>query len=222
MISIDTEIMRQLVSACSAANDSINEAVDVLNRVTTHNDWGCKERDSINEYTNQNKNRIRVLQEKSRSFLNALTLVSHDFEDAETSISDMFSSLESILGSVIAIPIAGSVVINNGNSDGSTWPTQFPSNFHNIFNEFFGNNDTTIETTGSGYRPGIDVLHGNNGEITGPGYNPTTGEGVFHYDENGNLLYATMSAPLERYEANNMTAIPTVCNFKDLSFGGGN
>ena len=123
MISIDTEIMRQLVSACSAANDSINEAVDVLNRVTTHNDWGCKERDSINEYTNQNKNRIRVLQEKSRSFLNALTLVSQDFEGAETSISDMFSSLEGILGSVIAIPITGRP-INTG-----TWgqiPTANP------------------------------------------------------------------------------------------------
>ena len=113
MISIDTEIMRQLVLACSAANDSINDAVDVLNRVTSHNDWGCKERNSINEYTNQNKVRIRALQEKSKSFLNTLTAVSHDFENAETSISDMFSSLEGLLGSVIAIPITGGP-INTG------------------------------------------------------------------------------------------------------------
>ena len=219
MISIDTEIMRQLVSACSAANDSINEAVDVLNRVTAHNDWGCKERNSINEYTNQNKVRIRALQEKSKSFLSTLTQVSHDFENAETSISDMFSSLESLLGGVIAIPITGGGLINTGTWGGNA--PQIPSNFQNIFNDFFGNSITPIKPTDSGYRPGIDVSHGNDGEITGPGYNPITGEGVFHYDEDGNLLYATMSAPLEKYEANNITAIPTVCNFEDLSFGGG-
>lgn len=194
MILIDTEIMRQLVFACSAANDSINEAVDVLERLTTHNDWGCKERDSINEYTNQNKIRIRALQEKSRNFLEALTLVSHDFENAESSISDMFSSLEALLGGAIAIPIIGEYV-NTGTWNDGTWPPQAPSNFRNIFYDFFSNN--TLEN--------------------GPGYQ------VFHYDEDGNLLYAARSTPLslEKYEVNNLTAIPMVCNFSDLSFDGG-
>lgn len=120
MISIDTVILRQLVSACSAANESINDAVDALNRVTIHNDWNCKERDSINEYTNQNKIKIRSLQEKSKSFLNTLTLVSHDFENAEASISDMFSSLDGILGSVIAIPLT------EGPINTETWVQQTP------------------------------------------------------------------------------------------------
>lgn len=128
MISIDTEIMRQLASACSAANDSIDEAVDILNRVTSHNDWGCKERDSINEYTNQNKAKIRALQEKSRGFLSVLTSVSHDFENAESSISDMFSSLESVLGDVISNATAWTHTT-------SDWHQGRPSVFDNIISD---------------------------------------------------------------------------------------
>ena len=213
MILIDTEIMRQLVSICSSAARSIDEAVDSLNRVTMHNDWGCRERESINESTNRNKTLIRALQEKSRSFLNALTLVSQDFENAENSISDMFSSLESIIGSAIAIP----TVIDTGTWGGTWKPPINRTSFTDIFDWWFQNNNS------SGYRPGIDVIHRQNGEVIGPGYNPKTGEGVFHYDENGNLLYAEMTAPLpmERYEISSFSAAPTVCNFSDLSLDGG-
>lgn len=105
MISIDTAIMRNLVTAASTANNAITDAVEVLNRISAHNDWACKEKDAINDYTNTNKNRIRQLQENAGSFLNAINGAATEFEEAETSISDMFSSVESILSNVLSISV---------------------------------------------------------------------------------------------------------------------
>ena len=190
MISIDTEIMRQLVSACSAANDSIDEAVDILNRVTSHNDWGCKERDSINEYTAQNKARIRALQEKSRSFLSVLTSVSHDFENAENSISDMFSTLEGLLGNLIAIPTVGPTAPIATNV---TMPAWNPSKLQDIISSIF---PQTIGT------PTIGPI------------NQT------EYFPDGSFGYAIMTAdPLSNYSASNLTSDIAVCNFNDINLG---
>lgn len=118
MISIDTETLRELVRAASAANDAVNDAVDALNRITIHSDWGCKEKNRINEYTVANMNRIRRLQENSASFLSVLSDVASDFEVEENSISDMFSSIEAILGRTISSqPFMG-----NGNTPTKTLP----------------------------------------------------------------------------------------------------
>lgn len=101
MISIDTSTLQQLVQAASTANDAINEAMEILNRISSHNDWSCKEKDAINDYTTNNKKRARQLHENALSYFNAVKCISHDFETAETGISDMFSSVESLLAGVL-------------------------------------------------------------------------------------------------------------------------
>ena len=130
MISIDTAIMRDLVAASSIANNAITDAMEVLNRISTHNDWECKEKDAINEYTNTNKNRIRQLQENSYAFLNAITDATSEFEETEISILDMFSSVESIISSILSITGA-SVGADGGLSQ------SFSPNFSNIIADVF-------------------------------------------------------------------------------------
>ena len=103
MISIDTDLMKQLVSASSVANAEIDKAAASLNRVATHYDWECREKIIINNYTEQNKKAARRLQENSRSFLNTLTDVAAEFENSENSINHMFPGLEAIIGSVAAV-----------------------------------------------------------------------------------------------------------------------
>lgn len=107
MISMDTEQMRNLVAAASAANGAISEAVEALNRISTHDDWACKEKDAINQYTNTNKNRVRQLQENSSAFLAALTGAATGFEETEHSIADLFSSVESLLSNLLSISALG-------------------------------------------------------------------------------------------------------------------
>lgn len=163
MISIDTAIMRNLVTATSTANNAITDAMEVLNRISTHNDWACKEKDAINEYTNTNKNRIRQLQENSAAFLNAITGAVAEFEQTETSISDMFSSVESMLANILSITVATAGVIGGplqqGGSPLPEFPQQFPSMVETIIKDHLPN--TIME----GWNP-LDSFVANN--ITKP------------------------------------------------------
>ena len=83
MISIDTQLMRDLVSGCTSANDAIEEAVSALAAIPSHDDWGCREKVRINEYTIINKSKIQELKQNADSFLKVLKQVTHDFEEAE-------------------------------------------------------------------------------------------------------------------------------------------
>lgn len=134
MISIDTAIMRELVTVSTTANNAITDAMDVLNRISAHNDWACKEKDAINEYTIANKNRIRQLQENSSSFLSAITGAAAEFEQTETSISDMFSSVESMLSNILSISVAATGIIGGPLQHGTPAPG-FPSTFSNILKD---------------------------------------------------------------------------------------
>lgn len=148
MISIDTSIMRNLVTASSTANTAITDAMEVLNRISTHSDWACKEKDAINEYTSTNKNRIRQLQENSSSFLTAIAGAASEFEETETSISDMFSSVESMISNILSITVG--VVGGTLQQNGSPLP-EFSPTFSTIIKDVLKN--IVPETRTEGYDP---------------------------------------------------------------------
>ena len=145
MISIDTSIMRNLVTASVTANNAITDAMEVLNRISTHNDWACKEKDAINEYTNTNKNRIHQLQENSSAFLTAIAGAASEFEETETSISDMFSSVESMLSNILSI--TAGVVGGPLQQNGSPLP-EFSPQFDSIIKDVLNNIPLTRMTDG--------------------------------------------------------------------------
>ena len=150
MISIDTAIMRELVTASATANNAITDAMDVLNRISAHNDWACKEKDAINQYTIANKNRIRQLQENSASFLSAIAGAAAEFEQTETSISDMFSSVETILSNVLSIGTAATSVVGGLLQPGvpiADSPSGFTSIMQNVLK------DIVPQTRQDGYNP---------------------------------------------------------------------
>lgn len=163
MISIDTSIMRNLVTASSTANNAITDAMEVLNRISTHNDWACKEKDAINEYTNTNKNRIRQLQENSSSFLNAITEAATEFEETETSISDMFSSVESMISNILSITAATAGVIGGPLQQGGFLLPEFTSTFSGVIKDVL--KDIVPQTRQEGYNP-FDAFIANN--VTDP------------------------------------------------------
>lgn len=80
MISIDTDMLRQLAAAAKEANEAIENATLRLTAITEHRDWGCKEKNTINEYTVNNKKKIRILQDNSSSFLSVLNDVVNDLK----------------------------------------------------------------------------------------------------------------------------------------------
>ncbi len=139
MLSIDTTIMRELTAASASANNAITEAVEALNRISSHNDWECKEKNAINEYTNTNKNRIRQLQENAAAFLTAITGATNDFETTETSISDMFSSVESMISSLLTIAPSITGVINSAVPTNISSGAKLPTGFSKLAQEVLKN-----------------------------------------------------------------------------------
>lgn len=103
MIVVNTTLSLELVQTATSASHTITDALATLNRITTHDDWACKERDTINEYIITNKNRARQLQENMESFLNAIRQSALTFENVEASISDMFSNVDSLLSDILSI-----------------------------------------------------------------------------------------------------------------------
>lgn len=103
MISIDTTVMRDLVAVTKSANEAISNATDLLDRISTHNDWACKEKNAINDYTITNRKQIHTIQEDFAAFLNAISAATAEIEDSENSIADMFSSVESLLANILSI-----------------------------------------------------------------------------------------------------------------------
>lgn len=47
LLHIDTAVLRSAVSVAEQTNSSISDAASLLNQITVHEDWICKERDQI-------------------------------------------------------------------------------------------------------------------------------------------------------------------------------
>lgn len=103
MISIDTDMLRQLAAAAREANEAIENATSRLTAITEHRDWGCKEKYTINEYTANNKKKIRILQDNSRSFLSALNDVVSDFENTEKNVCSNTGGIDSVIANMLDI-----------------------------------------------------------------------------------------------------------------------
>ncbi len=110
LISIDPENVKNIALNAQRANADIDGAMQLLNQISAHNDWNCKERKQINEYTVQNKNKIHALKENSDDFLNAVQKTAQDFQDAEKNLSSIFESVEDAIKSVLCINLPGANV----------------------------------------------------------------------------------------------------------------
>lgn len=103
MIQIDTDVLKELaVTAKSAANE-LESATQLLNQITTHNDWGCKERVVINEAIQKIKNNMKVLRESSDGFMNAAIHIAEEFVQTERKIPEMFEGLEALIGEILNV-----------------------------------------------------------------------------------------------------------------------
>ncbi|MCI5700942.1 MAG: hypothetical protein MR308_11290 [Lachnospiraceae bacterium] len=109
MIVLDTELLKQLAAAAKSATEELQAASELLNQITTHDDWGCKERVAINSYITGNRKKMRSLMENSRSFTGAIAEVAEKFVAEENGIISMFDRVENLLGSFLSIPV-GTIV----------------------------------------------------------------------------------------------------------------
>lgn len=114
MILIDTEGLKQLADLLSAANNDITRALSLLNQITEHYDWNCRERYQINEMTQNNRVMLQKVQADMENFVAVAHSVADGFVETEKGIRDLFPSVEGLIARIMSIPAALSVTAVSG------------------------------------------------------------------------------------------------------------
>lgn len=103
IIDVNPQTITGIAQTIANAYGEVEEAARILTSITEHNNWNCKERDAINDYTQSNAREILKISEKSGNFANVMKTVAENFTTDEKNISEMFTSVESMIGSILSI-----------------------------------------------------------------------------------------------------------------------
>lgn len=119
-LNIDTGILRNLVSVAEQTNSEIEEAAQLLNAITVHEDWRCSERDKIKEMTISNKQKAQNIEDNSSSFYSAVQTSSEKFDTTEQDSTRRQNSVDDIIGGISSIvpKISESVSIDTVSGSG--------------------------------------------------------------------------------------------------------
>ena len=139
MIYFETERLTQMMSAVDAANEQIDTAAVKLQKITTHEDWGCKERHQINEMITEIHKHVKTLQSSNRSFTAAVRRGVDGFLEKEKALSSLFETVEAVLGGFFSATgsTVGSVIADVASADVYT--------DQNMWNPLTGVTDSIID-----------------------------------------------------------------------------
>ena len=107
-LQLDTDILRSAVSSAQNASEMINDAMILLNSIAIHDDWECKERNTITNYTLQNRAKIGEIDEKARVFYDRINQAANRFEEEEQRQITAQESVESIIAQIHNVAVGGS------------------------------------------------------------------------------------------------------------------
>lgn len=103
VLNIDTSILRSSVSVAEQANTAITEGSNLLNSITVHDDWVCRERDKIKEMTLSNRQNAQQIQERSSSFYSAIKTASEKFDTTEQDSCRRINGVDDSIGKITTV-----------------------------------------------------------------------------------------------------------------------
>lgn len=101
-IYIDPTSILNMTLVCEQANDTIQEAAELLNQISSHSDWCCVEKTEIDEWIANIKKRMHILQEHSRGYLSAVKAAMETFEQMENTLVHKFPGMDKVIADVIS------------------------------------------------------------------------------------------------------------------------
>lgn len=131
ILNIDTDLLRSSISVAERTADSITDASSLLNQIVVHNDWACEERNQINQYTVENREKAHEIQEKATSFYHAVRNASERFDEAEQNIKTRTNSVDGTIARIVNV-VPGSVKAWDG------YRAVCMSDFNNLFDSTEG------------------------------------------------------------------------------------
>ena len=106
-VDINTDELRTLTTTALRTNDSITEAMNLLNQVATHYDWKCPERDRMNQNTLANRSKAQQIQSNSTAFYEAIRESSDEFDQTEQDLISRQSALDDVIGRIASVVEGG-------------------------------------------------------------------------------------------------------------------
>lgn len=103
MISIDSDVLRVLVSKANATVSEISAGIEKLNMVAIHNDWNCVERDSINNQIVSAKKSINSLSINTQTYLDLIRQAATKFDEVDSDATKVFQRVQDSLSDFFSI-----------------------------------------------------------------------------------------------------------------------
>ena len=103
MIEIDTSLQKQIVSEMDKACVGLDDAVAALNRVKTHNDWKCKEREIINSNIENSKRSVKRLQSHGEGYCRVLHEAADELENRESSMISSMFNIDTTIADILSV-----------------------------------------------------------------------------------------------------------------------
>ena len=107
MIHIHTDELLAAVGSLRAAAGGVTDAAGFLLKITSHNDWTCKERFAINEKAMNLRNDITRLQQDAEQYLAAATAAANDFVAEENGVKALFPGVEAMIAKLLSLTDTG-------------------------------------------------------------------------------------------------------------------
>lgn len=103
IIKIDTDTLREVTNCARSATEMVDEATALMQRVVIHEDWTCRERDIINEYTMENRRRVQELQSFAGSLYQAVAASLAEFEALQEQTAASFGGVDGEIAAVLSL-----------------------------------------------------------------------------------------------------------------------
>lgn len=156
LIDINTEELRNAVNVAQRVNMHLTDAMQCLNQVVIHDDWGCPERDSINRNTIENRKTAETLQYNSEMFYKNILYAADRFVQVENEIEEMLGLVDGPLAQFLSLVPQPDVVANWGATNPRN--PQHTSAGKKALDEALKNIDKSTLTTMGGFNKSVDIV----------------------------------------------------------------
>lgn len=124
IISIDIDEMQEISNTLQLAKEKIDESANIVSRIVEHNNWNCRERDTINQRIYSIKSQQKNMQEKFGTFAEKIKISAAQFSEIDTKTLTAFRDLDALFSQILSVSTA--TASNNNRT------TQFGETISNI------------------------------------------------------------------------------------------
>ena len=103
LIMIDLNGVERISTLANSISDELNTCSKIVNTLSDHNDWNCKERDDVIEKTENIKKAFTQLAELSNTFASEMFQLKSEFEQFSSLVPNEIAQTNSSLGQSYSI-----------------------------------------------------------------------------------------------------------------------